>query len=157
VLSTFGVMFTPDQERAAAEMLRVCRRGGRIGMANWTPLGFIGQLFKTLGAYLPPPAGVKSPALWGTRDRITELFGKGAASITIEPRNFTFRYRSPEHFVDIFKTYYGPVLKALAALDESKRVKLISDILALVGRVNRADDGSMVVPSEYLEIVITRG
>ena len=118
VVSTFGIMFTPDQERAAAEMARVCRPGGKMGLANWTPQGFIGQVFKTLGGYLPPPAGVKSPALWGTRERLSELFGASAASITAEPRNFVFRYRSPAHFLDVFKTYYGPVLKALAALDE---------------------------------------
>jgi SAM-dependent methyltransferase len=156
VLSTFGVMFTPDQDKAAAEMLRVCKRGGRIGLANWTPQGFIGQMFKTLGAHLPPPAGVKSPALWGTRERLTELFGKEAVSIAAEPRNFNFRYRSPAHFIDVFATYYGPVHKALAALDEPKRKALLADLEALIGRFNRADDGTMVVPSEYLEIVITR-
>jgi SAM-dependent methyltransferase len=156
VLSTFGVMFTPDQDKAAAEMLRVCKRGGRIGLANWTPQGFIGQMFKTLGAHLPPPAGVKSPALWGTRERLTEMFGHDAASIAAEPRNFNFRYRSPAHFIDVFATYYGPVLKALAALDEPKRKALLADLDALIGRFNRADDGTMVVPSEYLEIVITR-
>ena len=107
VLSTFGVMFTPDQERAAGELARVCRSGGKIGLANWTPQGFIGQVFKTLGAHLPPPAGAKSPALWGTRDRLAELFGQNAASIEAEPRNFTFRYRSPAHFLDVFGTYYG--------------------------------------------------
>jgi ubiquinone/menaquinone biosynthesis C-methylase UbiE len=156
VVSTFGVMFTPDQDKAAAEMLRVCKRGGKIGLANWTPQGFIGQMFKTLGAHLPPPAGVKSPALWGTRERLTELFGKDAASIVAEPRHFTFRYRSPTHFLDVFATYYGPVLKALAALDETKRKALLADLEALIERFNRADDGTMVVPSEYLETVITR-
>jgi len=156
VVSTFGVMFTPDQDKAAAEMLRVCKRGGKIGMANWTPQGFIGQLFKTLGAHLPPPEGVKSPALWGTRERLTELFGRDAASITAEPRDFVFRYRSPTHFIDVFSTYYGPVLKALAALHETKAKALIADLQGLISRFNRADDGTMVVPSEYLEIVITR-
>src|SRR6476659_1813604 len=116
VVSTFGVMFTPNQDKASAELLRVCKTGGKIGMANWTPDGFIGQLFKTLGKYLPPPAGAKSPALWGTRARITEMFGTASASIKAEPRNFMFRYRSPEHFLDVFKTYYGPTLKAFAAL-----------------------------------------
>src|SRR6476660_5436916 len=112
VVSTFGVMFTADQDKAAAELVRVCKPGGKIGMANWTPEGFIGQLFKTLGKYLPPPAGAKSPALWGTRTRITEMFGTASASIKVEQRNFMFRYRSPEHFIDIFRTYYGPTLKA---------------------------------------------
>jgi ubiquinone/menaquinone biosynthesis C-methylase UbiE len=156
VVSTFGVMFTPDQERAAAELARVCRPGGKIGLANWTPDGFIGQLFKTLGKHLPPPAGVKSPALWGTGARITEMFGSRASSITAEPRNFVFRYRSPEHWLEIFKTYYGPTLKAFAALEPPAQAALASDMKALVGRFNRSGDETMVVPSEYLQIVITR-
>src|SRR5712672_360705 len=114
VISTYGVMFTPNQDRAAGELLRVCKSGGKIGLANWTPEGFIGQVFKTLGKYLPPPAGAKSPALWGTQARITEMFGTAAASIQAEKRNFAFRYRSPEHFLHIFKSYYGPMLKAFA-------------------------------------------
>ena len=156
VVSTFGVMFTPNQDKAAAELLRVCKSGGKIGMANWTPDGFIGHLFKTLGKYLPPPAGAKSPALWGTRERIMEMFGTAAASIKAEPRNFKFRYRSPQHFLDVFKTYYGPTLKAFAALDEAKGQALAADMLALIGKMNRAEDGTMVVASEYLEIVITK-
>jgi ubiquinone/menaquinone biosynthesis C-methylase UbiE len=156
VVSTFGVMFTPDQDKASAELLRVCRSGGKIGLANWTPEGFIGQLFKTLGKYLPPPAGVKSPALWGTRTRIAEMFGPSALVIKAEPRNFAFRYRSPEHFLDIFKSYYGPMLKAFAALDAANQQGLRNDLLALIGQMNRAEDGTMVVPSEYLEIVITK-
>ena len=156
VLSTFGVMFTPDQDKAAAEMLRVCRSGGKIGLANWTPDGFIGQLFKTLGKYLPPPSGARSPALWGTRARITEMFGPSARAINAVPRNFMFRYRSPEHFLEIFRTYYGPMLKAFAALDAANQQGLRDDLLALIGRMNRAEDGTMIVPSEYLEIVITR-
>jgi len=156
VVSTFGVMFTPDQDKAAAELTRVCKPGGKIGLANWTPEGFIGQLFKTLGKYLPPPAGTKSPALWGTEARIKEMFGACAASIKAERRDFNFRYRSPEHFLDIFKSYYGPMLKAFAALDAANQQGLRNDLLALIARMNRADDGTMVVPSEYLEIVITR-
>jgi ubiquinone/menaquinone biosynthesis C-methylase UbiE len=156
VVSTFGVMFTPNQDKAAAELLRVCKSGGKIGLASWTPDGFIGQLFKTLGKYLPPPVGVKSPALWGTRARLTEMLGSAAASIAAEPRNFVFRYLSPEHFLDLFKTYYGPVLKAFAALDAAKQKGLRDDVLALIRRMNKADDGTMVVPSEYLEVVITK-
>jgi ubiquinone/menaquinone biosynthesis C-methylase UbiE len=156
VVSTFGVMFTPDQDKAASELLRVCKRGGKIGLANWTPEGFIGQLFKTLGKYLPPPAGAKSPALWGTEARISEMFGPAAASINTERRHFVFRYRSPEHFLDVFKNYYGPMLKAFAALDPTNQQGLRNDLLALIGRMNRAEDGTMVVPSEYLEIVITK-
>jgi ubiquinone/menaquinone biosynthesis C-methylase UbiE len=156
VVSTFGVMFTPDQDKAAAELARVSKRGGKIGLANWTPEGFIGQLFKTLGKYLPPPAGAKSPALWGTEARIKEMFGASAASIKAERRHFNFRYRSPEHFLDIFKSYYGPTLKAFAALDAANQQGLTNDIFALIARMNRAEDGTMVVPSEYLEVVITK-
>jgi SAM-dependent methyltransferase len=156
VVSTFGVMFTPNQDKAAAELIRVCRSGGKIGLANWTPEGFIGQLFKTLGKYLPPPAGAKSPALWGTEARIKEMFGASAVSVRAERRHFNFRYRSPEHFVEVFKTYYGPMLKAFAALDAANQQALRNDLLALIGRMNRAEDGTMIVPSEYLEIVIIK-
>lgn len=156
VASTFGVMFTPDQDQAAAELLRVCKTQGKIGLANWTPNGFIGQLFKTLGKYLPPPSGVKSPALWGTHARITELFGEAATSIQAEQRTFAFRYRSPEHFLDVFKTYYGPMLKAFAALDEASQNALSKDVRALIDTLNRAHDGTMIVPSDYLEIVVVK-
>lgn len=155
IVSTFGVMFTPHQDQAAAELLRVCKSDGQIGLANWTPDGFIGQLFKTLGKYLPPPAGVKSPMLWGTREGLTDIFGP-AASIWTEPRHFNFRYRSAEHFLDVFKTYYGPMLKAFAALDAAKQNDLKADLLALIARMNKADDGTMVVPSAYLEVVVTK-
>ncbi len=156
VVSTFGVMFAPDQARAAAEMLRVVKPGGKIGLANWTPEGFIGRLFKTIGKHVPPPPGVKSPALWGTQARIVELFEAHASSITTAQRSFVFRYRSPEHWLEIFKTYYGPVLKAFATLAPSAQAALERDLLALVDEGNRATDGSMVVPSEYLQIVIVR-
>ncbi len=155
VVSTFGVMFTPDQQKAADELMRVCKSGGKIGLANWTPDGFIGQLFKTIGKHLPPPTGVKSPALWGTPVRINELFGSHAASIKAEPRNFVFRYRSAQHWLDVFKTYYGPLLKAFAALQPAAQAALATDVIALIERFNRSGDGSMVVPSEYLEVVIT--
>src|SRR3954469_15551626 len=156
VLSTFGVMFTPNQDKAAAELLRVCKPKGQIGLANWTPDGFIGQTFKTLGKYLPPPAGAKSPALWGTEARIAEMFEAGATSIKTEKRHFTFRYRSPDHFLWTFKTFYGPMLKAFAALDEMNQNALAKDVLALIGKMNRAEDGTMVVPSEYLEVVVVK-
>jgi ubiquinone/menaquinone biosynthesis C-methylase UbiE len=155
VVSTFGVMFTPDQERAAAEMLRVCKPGGSIGMANWTPTGFIGQLFATIGKYAPPPAGVKGPAQWGTRARIEELLG-AHATIAANEKHFTFRYRSPAHWIEVFKTYYGPVLKTFAMLEPEKQAALESDLLALIARFNVATDGTMVAPSEYLEVVATR-
>ena len=156
VLSTFGVMFTPNQDQAAAELLRVCKSNGQIGLANWTPDGFIGQLFKTIGKYLPPPAGAKSPLLWGTRGRLTEMFGAAAISIRTEPRTFKFRYRSAEHFLDVFKNYYGPMLKAFAALGEAEQNCLKQDLYALLARMDKAGDGTMVVPSEYLEVVITK-
>ncbi len=156
VVSTFGVMFTPNQDKAAAEMLRVCKRGGKIGLANWTPAGFVGQMFKTLGKYLPPQAGSKSPALWGTRERLNELFSDGVASINAEPRDFVFRYRSSEHFIDVFKTYYGPMLKAFAALGDVEQNGLRGDLHALTARMNKAIDSTMVVPGEYLEVVITK-
>lgn len=156
VISTFGVMFTPDQDRAAAELLRVCKADGRVGLANWTPDGFIGQVFKTLGRYLPPPAGVRSPMLWGTRERLTELFGDAATSLTATPRYFNFRYRSPEHFIEVFKTYYGPMLKAFAALDAAGQSGLTRDLHTLIGGLNKATDGTMVVPSEYFEIVVKK-
>lgn len=156
VVSTFGVMFTADQDRAAAELLRVCRPGGKIGLANWTPGGFVGQMFKVIGKHLPPPAGVKSAALWGTRERLEEMFGKAARSITVEPRTFNFRYRSPEHFVDVFREYYGPMLKAFEAIDDAGKAALTHDIVDLIGRMNTSGDATMVVPSEYLEVVITK-
>jgi SAM-dependent methyltransferase len=156
VVSTFGVMFTADHERAAAELLRVCRPGGKIGLANWTPEGFIGQLFGTIGRHVPPPPGAKSPALWGTPARLAELFPSPRVSIEARQRHFVFRYRSPEHWLEVFATWYGPVLRAFAALEPDARTALRRDVLALIARFDRARDGTMVVPSEYLEIVITR-
>jgi SAM-dependent methyltransferase len=156
VVSTFGVMFTPDQERAAAELVRVCKHGGKIGLANWTPDGFIGQVFKTIGKHVPPPAGAKSPALWGTRARLAELFEGRGASVASDEREFVFRYRSPQHFLEIFRTYYGPMLKAFGALDPSGQAELERDLLALIEQFNRSGDATMVVPSEYLEVVVTR-
>ena len=155
VLSTFGVMFTPNQERAASELVRVCRPGGKIGMANWTPDGFIGRLFKTLGRYVPPAPGVRSPALWGSKAHLDTLFGAHAA-VAAQSRNFVFRYKSPQHWVDIFRTYYGPVMKAFAAIDAKSREALETDLYALIDEFNVAEDGTLVIPSEYLEIVATR-
>jgi ubiquinone/menaquinone biosynthesis C-methylase UbiE len=156
VVSTFGVMFTPDQDRAAAELLRVCRHGGKIGLANWTPDGFIGQLFKTIGRHLPPPAGIRSPALWGARERLAELFAPEAASIASAQRHFVFRYRSPAHWLEVFRGYYGPLLKAFAALPPAGQDALEADLVALIARFNRSGDGAVVVPSEYLEVVVTK-
>jgi SAM-dependent methyltransferase len=156
VLSTFGAMFTPDHTRTAREMLRVLRDGGRIGLANWTPEGFIGQLFKVIGAYLPPPAGLKSPALWGTEPHIVELFGPQAADIRCVRKHFNFRYASSEHWIQIFRDYYGPTHKAFAALDVDKQAMLERDIVGLLERLNVAGKSALVVPGEYLEVVIVK-
>jgi ubiquinone/menaquinone biosynthesis C-methylase UbiE len=154
VLSTFGVMFTPDQEQAARELLRVCRPGGKIGLANWTPDGFIGQLFKTIGKHVPPAPGVRSPALWGSKAHLASLFD--GPSIRASERQFVFRYRSPEHWLEVFATYYGPVHKALGALEDGKRAALEADLRALLDAFNDARDGTFVAPSDYLEVVVTR-
>jgi ubiquinone/menaquinone biosynthesis C-methylase UbiE len=155
VLSTFGVMFTPNQEQAASEMKRVCRPGGKIGLANWTPESFIGQVFKTIGKYVSPAPGMKSPALWGTKAHLDTLFGS-KGSVAVESKNFAFRYKSPAHWVEIFRNYYGPMVKAFAALDPKAREALEADLYALLDTFNVAEDGTLVVPSEYLEVVITR-
>lgn len=156
VASTFGGMFSPDQSRTAGEMLRVCRSGGRIGLANWTPDGFIGQIFKAIGKHLPPPSGLKPPSLWGSREWIEQIFGDESSSLAAEPRHFVFRYRSAQHFLDVFRKYYGPMLKAFEALDSSGRERLAQDITEVIARFNRSGDASMVVPGEYLEVVATR-
>ncbi len=155
VLSTFGVMFTPNQQQAATELLRVCRPGGKIGLANWTPNSFIGQLFKTIGKYVPPAPSVKSPALWGSEGHLAGLFGP-AVTLATTRRQFTFRYRSPAHWMDVFTTYYGPVVKAFAALDAEGRKALEADIRALLDTFNEATDGTLVARSGYLETVILR-
>jgi ubiquinone/menaquinone biosynthesis C-methylase UbiE len=155
VLSTFGVMFTPNQELAAKEMLRVCRPGGKIGMANWTPDSFIGRLFRTVGKYVPPAPGVKSPTLWGSKTHLEALFGpKG--SVAGQTKQFLFRYKSPQHWVEIFRTYYGPVLKAFAAVNADARQALENDLYALLDEFNIARDGTLVAPGEYFEVVVSR-
>jgi ubiquinone/menaquinone biosynthesis C-methylase UbiE len=156
VLSTFGVMFAPDHARAASEMARVCKPGGRIGLANWTPDSLVGQMFKVLGRHLPPPAGVQSPSLWGTDKHLQSLFGDCAASIESTSRHFTFRYRSAAHFIDVFRTWYGPVHKAFAALPADGAAALERDLAELLERHNKAGASSFVAPSEYLEVVIAR-
>jgi ubiquinone/menaquinone biosynthesis C-methylase UbiE len=155
ILSTFGVMFAPDHAKSSSELLRVCRLGGRIGLASWTPEGFIGQMFRVVAKYIPPPAGVQSPLLWGTRDHLQKLFGS-AASINHTVRDFAFRYESAEHFVEIFRTFYGPVHKAFGALDADGQAGLETDLLALLERCARPSAAGLVVPGEYLETVITR-
>lgn len=156
VLSTFGAMFAPRHARTAEEMLRVVRPGGRIGLASWTPEGFIGQLFKVIGARLPPPAGLKSPALWGTETHMAELFGTQAVEIRCERKHFNFRYASAAHWIQVFRDYYGPTHKAFAALDQAGQAKLEADTTALLERLNVAGPASLVVPAEYAEVVITK-
>jgi ubiquinone/menaquinone biosynthesis C-methylase UbiE len=155
VLSTFGVMFTPDQDKAASELLRVCKPGGKIGLANWTPGSFIGQLFRTIGAYIPPAQGVKSPALWGTEQRLRELFDAKSASFVATPRYFSFRYRSAAHWLEVFRTFYGPLNLAFAALG-GRGADLERDVLALLDQFDRGGVAGLVVPSEYLEVVIAK-
>jgi SAM-dependent methyltransferase len=155
VLSTFGVMFTPNPERAAAELLRVCRPGGRIGLANWAPDGFVGEMFKIIGAHVPPPAGVPSPLAWGTEERLRDLFG-ARASVDITHRQFTFRYRSAQEFFDTFRACYGPIVRTWDALDAAGRASLEEQLVALAADSNRSTNGSLAVPSDYVEVVITR-
>lgn len=154
VLSTFGAMFAPDQDKTARELVRVVRGGGRIGLANWTPEGFIGQLFRVIAAYVPPPAGLRSPVSWGTEPRIVELFGPSATDIRCVRRDFNFRYRSAAHWIEVFRDFYGPTHKVYAALDPARQASLTEDITALLERLNVGGPNSLVVPSEYLEIVI---
>jgi ubiquinone/menaquinone biosynthesis C-methylase UbiE len=155
VLSTFGVMFAPDHPQSSSELLRVCRPGGRIGLASWTPEGFIGQMFRVVAKHVPPPAGVKSPLLWGTRDYLQTLFA-GASALDHTVRDFAFRYESPEHFVEVFRIFYGPVHKAFGALDANGQAALESDLLALLRSSARKSAAGLVVPAEYLETVVTR-
>ncbi|MEY2424236.1 MAG: hypothetical protein QOI95_4303 [Acidimicrobiaceae bacterium] len=155
VLSTFGVMFTPNPARAAAELVRVCRPGGCIGLANWTPEGFVGQMFKIVGQHVPPPAGVPSPLAWGTEDRLDQLFGADA-KVDVERRHFVFRFRSAEDYFETFKAYYGPLVKAWAALDADGQASLREQLVALAVGANRNASGSLAIASEYLEVVVTR-
>jgi ubiquinone/menaquinone biosynthesis C-methylase UbiE len=155
VLSTFGVMFTPNAEQAAAELVRVCRPGGRIGLANWTPDGFVGRMFKIVGQHVPPPAGVPSPLAWGTESRVTELLGAGT-DVTVAVRQFTFRYRSAEDWFETFKTYYGPLVRAWAALDSDGQQSLHDQLVGLADGANRDGRGALTVPADYLEVVATR-
>jgi len=157
VLSTFGVMFAPDHARAAAELLRVCRSGGTIGLANWTPEGAVGDMFRLTSRYAPPsPPGLQPPVLWGTERHLTELLGDGISEIATERRMFTLRYRSPEHWLAYFREHFGPVKRTFEALDANGRDAYAADLLELGTRANRADDGTLVSAAEYLEVVATR-
>jgi len=154
-LSTYGVMFAPNQGRAAAELLRVVKPGGRIGLANWTPEGFLGGLFRVMSAFVPPPPGLASPMAWGTEPRLVELFGPQASDIRTTRKTYVFRYRSAEHWVEFFRTYYGPTHKAFAALDETGRRALHAALVEFLRGQNRYSGDGLVVPAEYLEVVIT--
>ncbi|HEX2339727.1 MAG TPA: class I SAM-dependent methyltransferase [Vicinamibacterales bacterium] len=154
VLSTFGVMFAPDHEQSARELVRVCRPGGRIGLASWTPQGFLGQMFRVLARHVPPIPGVPSPLLWGTDAHLRELFAGTEIDHTV--RQFAFRYRSPQHFVDVFRTFYGPVHKAFASLDTERQSALEADLITLLSQNDRGGVSGLVVPAEYLETVISR-
>jgi ubiquinone/menaquinone biosynthesis C-methylase UbiE len=156
VVSTFGVMFAPNHARSATEMARVVRPGGRIGLANWMPERLIGRMFKVLGRYVPPPVGVQPPSLWGTEAHLRALFGEAAATMQATPNHFVFRYRSAIHFIDVFRTWYGPVNKAFAAQTPEKATDLAAELAELLNSLNRAGPGTLVVPSEYLEVVVTR-
>lgn len=156
VLSTFGVMFAPDHVRTANELARVCKPGGKIGLAHWTPEGLIGQLFAIVGRYVPPPAGVTSPLAWGTEKHLHELFGSRAASLRVQRNQCVFRYRSAEHWLEVFRSCYGPVHKAFEALAPAQQTELARELVAGMSRMNRSGDATLAVPSEYLEIVIVR-
>ena len=155
VISTVGVMFAPDQARAAAEMVRVCRAGGGIRLANWTPGGFVGQMFQCIGKYFPPATGLRSPFLWGTEEGLKVLFPE-AGEIRIEVKHLVMRSTSPAEWLEMFRMYYGPLNRTFAALDETQHARFTADLLGLVGSLNRAEDGTMVVPSEYLEVVVSK-
>ena len=156
VVSTFGAMFTPDHAAAAGEMTRVCRAGGRIAMANWTPSSLVGRMFTVLGRHLPPPAGVEPPSTWGTTEHLQQLFGSSAAAIEVASKNFNFRYRSAGHFIETFRNRYGPVHKAFGALPGDAGIALEADLTALLEELNVAGPDSLVVPSEYLEVIVRR-
>ena len=156
VLSTFGAMFTPEHQRAAQEMLRVTRSGGRIGLANWTPEGFLGELFALVGRFVPAPPGIRSPVLWGSEPYIVGLFGPQASDLRCVRRHFNFRYRSAAHWIAVFRSFYGPTHKAFGALDDTRQSQLSAALSELLERWNVAGPNSLVVPGEYLEIVITK-
>lgn len=156
VVSTFGVMFTPNQKQSASQISRVLKSGGKVGLANWTPSSFVGQLFKTIGKHIAPPPGVNSPALWGNREWIEETFGEGMEVRSFTLKNFVFRYRSPEHFVEFFRDFYGPVQKAFMGLDEQGQRALYDDMIKLIGEFNTATDGTAIILSEYAEIMLVK-
>lgn len=156
VLSTFGQMFAPNQEQTASELLRVCRPGGRIGLANWMPDSFIGEIFRTIARYVPPPPGVSSPLLWGTEERLQQLMGDAVTSLTVTRRSFAFRFHSPEHWLEFFRANYGPTQKTFEAIGSSRHADLTHDLLDVIRRFNRSGDATLVAPSDYVEVVADR-
>jgi SAM-dependent methyltransferase len=156
VTSVFGTMFAPNHEQAASELLRVTRPGGTIALASWTPTGFIGELFQTVGAHVPPPAGVPAPMLWGTKEHLGRLFGNEIRSLGVAERTFTFRFRSAAEFVAFFRRFYGPTLKAFAALDEDGAEALERDLVELAIRFDRLGGDAIAIPATYTEAVAVR-
>ena len=156
VLSSFGVIFAPDHVRAASELSRVCRSKGRIGLANWTPRGFIGQLLKVVGRHVPPPPALTPPSNWGLEDYLERLFRASALDIRTTQRDFVFRYRSAEHWVDVFRSWYGPVHKAFAALEAERQPRFERDLIDLIGQFNTSGDSTVVIPAEYVEVVVVK-
>src|SRR3954452_24035823 len=157
VISTFGAMFAPDQEKAAAELLRVCRSGGRIGMANWPPRGLVGGgMFKVIAEHAPPPPGIQPAVLWGTEERLRELFGDGVSELTLNDRHLNFRYRSPEQWLAFFREFFGPMMMAFERVGDEGAAALESDLLAVAREANRAGDAALVAPAEYVEVVAVR-
>ena len=149
-------MFAPDQPRAAAELVRVCRPGGVIAMANWTPEGFIGELFRVIGRHVPPAPGLRSPSYWGSEDGLRDLFGGAVSEIRTNRRMFNFRYHSAAHWIEIFRSWYGPVHRAFAALDDAGKAALERDLMQLLAKFDTSGGSSLVAPGEYLEVVIRR-
>lgn len=155
VLSIFGAMFAPDQQRTADELLRVCRAGGYVAMANWTPTGFVGRMFETVVAHAPPPPGLPPPTAWGTEERLRELFGDGISELREEPRTVVMRARSPEHWVDVFRTWFGPTKLAYARVGPEGEQALTDDLLALLAQFNTADE-TLLLEAEYLQVIAVR-
>lgn len=156
VLSTVGVMFAPNQQQAANELLRALRPGGRIGLANWTPEGWIGELLRTVGRHVAPPAGVRSPSYWGTEDGVRSLLGSGTSSLEMSRQMFVWRFASGQQFLDLFRDFYGPTFKAFEALDESGKQALAEDLLQTVTRYATHENGTLLIPAEYLEVVAVK-
>jgi SAM-dependent methyltransferase len=156
VLSTFGVMFAPDQEKAAAELLRVCAPGGRIGLATWMPEGYGGDFFKVIAKYVPPPPGLKPPLRWGTEAGLRELLGAGTNTIHTERRLCPMYFRSVAHAVDVFQTHFGPIVRACQTLDAAAKAAMLADVSAVISRYNRASDGTLILGAEYVQVLATR-